>query len=425
MSLDRLKAGREAPGKTSRRRLLKGAAALTVTGTVAGPALARLGGRQAHSAHRPILAYVGTYSSPQGPEGSTGYGRGIYLFQMDPSTGALSEREVFADASNPSWLAFDPSRTHLYAANETATFEGTDSGSVSAFSIDRTSGHLTLLNTVSSEGAGPAHLSVHPSGKYVLVANYEGGTVAVLPIRSNGELGPPTDVKHDQGTVGPTHAASAPHGSFAISGHDRPHAHMVQADPAGRFVLASDLALDQILVWRFDVQKGTLSNNAASVPLPPGDGPRHFVFHPNGRWLYSLQEEGSTLVTFDYDAASGTLTAKQTISSLPKGFTGSNFTSEIVVSPDGKFLYAANRLHDSIAFFSVGETGILTFAGEAWTRGDYPRSFSIDPSGNFLYSCNQRSDAITSFRINRQTGGLAFTGQYTPVGTPAIIIFLA
>ena len=200
---------------------------------------------------------------------------------------------------------------------------------------------------------------------------------------------------------------------------------MVQADPTGRFVLASDLGLDQILVWRFDVQKGTLSpNNPPSVPLPPGDGPRHFVFHPNGRWLYSLQEEGSTLVTFDYDAASGRLTAKQSISTLPKGFTGTNFTSEIVISPDGKFVYAANRLHDSIAFFSIGEGGILAFAGEVWTRGDYPRSFSIDPTGNFLYSCNQRSDAITSFRINRQTGGLAFTGQYTPVGTPAIIIFL-
>src|SRR5437016_801682 len=420
MSLDQMQAARGASGKTSRRHFLKGAAALAVT----GPALARAGGRQAHSALRSTVAYVGTYSAPQGREGSTGYGQGIYLFQMDPSTGALSDREVFRDASNPSWLAFDPSRTHLYAANETATFEGTGSGSVSAFSIDRSSGHLTLLNTVSSEGAGPAHLSVHPSGKYVLVANYEGGTVAVLSIRSNGELGPPTDVKHDQGTVGPTHAASAPHGSFAISGHDRPHAHMIQSDPAGRFVLASDLGLDQILVWRFDVERGMLSSNPASVPLPPGDGPRHFAFHPNGRWLYSLQEEGSTLVAFDYDAASGRLTAKQTISSLPKGFTGTNFTSEVVISPDGRFVYAANRLHDSIAFFSIGERGILTFAGEAWTRGDYPRSFNIDPSGNFLYSCNQRSDAITSFRINRQTGSLAFTGQYTPVGTPAIIIFL-
>src|SRR5204863_7472235 len=206
-------------------------------------------------------------------------------------------------------------RTHLYAANETATFGGTSSGSVSALAIDRSSGHLTLLNTVSSEGAGPAHLSVHPSGRYVLVANYEGGTVAVLPIRPNGELGPPTDVKHDQGAVGPAHAASAPHGSFASSGHDRPHAHMVQADPAGRFVLASDLGLDQILIWRFDVQKGTLTpNNPPSVALPPGDGPRHFVFHPNGRWLYSLQEGGSTLVTFDYYAASGRLAAQQAIS---------------------------------------------------------------------------------------------------------------
>ena len=425
MSPDEAQAGREALAKTSRRQFLKGAAALTVTETVARPALARVGGRQAHSAHRPTLAYVGTYSSPEGPEGSAGYGRGIYLFQMDPSTGALSDREVFRDASNPSWLAFDPSRTHLYAANETATFGGANSGSVSALAIDRSSGHLTLLNTVSSEGAGPAHLSVHPSGKYVLVANYEGGTVAVLPIQSNGQLGPPSDVKHDQGAVGPAHATSAPHGSFAISGHDRPHAHMVQADPAGRFVLASDLGLDQTLVWRFDVQKGTLSaNNPASVSLPPGDGPRHFVFHPNGRWLYSLQEEGSTLVTFDYDAASGRLTAKQTVSSLPKGFTGTNFTSEVVISPDGKFVYAANRLHDSIAFFSIGEGGILTFAGEAWTRGDYPRSFNIDPSGNFLYSCNQRSDTIAAFRIDRKTGALTFTGQYTAVGTPAIIVFL-
>jgi len=425
MSPDEAQAGRKALGKTTRRHFLKGAAALTLTGSVTRPALARAGGRQAHSAHRPILAYVGTYSSPQGPEGSAGYGRGIYLFQMDPSTGALAERDVFADASNPSWLALDPSRTHLYAANETATFGGANSGSVSALAIDRSSGHLTLLNTVSSEGAGPAHLSVHPSGKYVLVANYEGGTVAVLPIRPNGELGPPTDVKRDQGTIGPTHAASAPHGSFAISGHDRPHAHMIHSDPAGRFVLASDLGLDQIFVWRFDVQKGRLvPTDPASVPLPPGDGPRHFTFHPNGRWLYSLQEEGSTLVAFDYDAATRRLTPKQTISSLPKPFTGTNFTSEIVVSPDGKFVYAANRLHDSIAFFSVGEGGILTFAGEAWTRGDYPRSFNINPSGNLLYCCNQRSDAITCFRINRQTGSLAFTGQYTPVGTPAIIIFL-
>ena len=421
MSLDELQRHYDSLGKSSRRGFLKGVAALAVT----RPAVARARQNQANLAKRSILAYVGAYSSPQGPEGSKGNGQGIYLFQMNPSTGALSQRELFSNDSNPSWLAFDPSRTHLYAANETPTFQDSSSGSASAFSIDRSNGHLTLLNTVSSEGAGPAHLSVHPSGKYVLVANYAGGTVAVLPIGSNGELGPANDVKQVKGRVGPMRATSAPPGSFAISGHERPHAHMIQADPAGRFVLASDLGLDQILIWKFDVQKGTLSaNDPASVPLPPGDGPRHFVFHPNGRWFYSLQEEGSTLVLFDYDATTGRLRAKQTISSLPKGFTGTNFTSEVMVSPDGKFVYAANRLHDSIAFFAVGEGGSLTFAGEAWTRGDYPRSFNLDPTGNFLYACNQRSDAITTFRINRETGNLTFTGQYTPVGTPAIIVFL-
>jgi len=372
-----------------------------------------------------LLAYVGTYSSPKGPEGSKGNGKGIYLFQMNPSTGALTLRELFASGDNPAWLAFNPSRTHLYAANETDTYQGASSGSVSAYSIDRSSGRLALLNTVSSQGAGPAHLSVHPSGKYVLVANYAGGTVAVVPIQPNGSLGAATDVKHDGGPLGPTGAASAPPGSFAISGHDRPHAHMVQSDPSGRFVLAADLGMDQILIWKFDVEKGTLTpNDPASVSVPPGDGPRHFAFHPNGRWMYSLQEEASTLIAFDYDGARGRLTAKQTISSLPKGFRGTDFTSEVMVSADGRFAYAANRLHDSIAWFSIGPAGTLTFAGEEWTRGDYPRSFNIDPSGNFLYSCNQRADAIAAFRVNRQTGALTFTGQYTDVGTPAIIVFL-
>lgn len=412
----RIQSPGECTGGVSRREFLSGAAALSM----AVPSLLRSPSQKGE----PILAYVGTYSNPQGPEGSPGRGRGIYLFEMNPSSGILTPREEFANGDNPAWLAFDPSRTHLYSANETQTFQGASSGSASAYEIRRSSGRLTLLNTVSSEGAGPAHLSVHPSGRYVFVANYAGGTVAVLPIRPNGELGPATDVKHDQGTVGPPHAASAPPGSFAISGHDRPHAHMILPDPAGRFVLSSDLGLDQLLLWRFDVQTGKLAKQA-TVALPPGDGPRHFAFHPNGRWLYSLQEEASTLVTYDYDAARGMLTAKQTISSLPEGFSGTNFTSEVVVSRDGRFVYAANRLHDSIAFFSVGKAGALTFAGEEWTRGDYPRSFGISPAGNFLYSCNQRSDAISTYRVNRQTGGLSFTGQYTSAGTPAIIIFLA
>lgn len=341
---------------------------------------------------------------------------------MNPATGALSQREVTPDDSNPSWLALNKSKTRLYAANELPNF----SASVSAFSVGRSSGHLTLLNSVSSEGAGPAHCSVHPSGKFVLVANYAGGTIAVLPVDSDGKLGPATDVKADQGPVGSARATSAPPGSFAISGHERAHAHMIESDPSGRFVLSTDLALDRIYVWKFDAGSGKLSpNDPPFVSLPSGDGPRHFVFHPNGRFLYSLQEESSTLVAFEYDGANGRLKAKQTLSTLPEGFTGTNFTSEIAISPDARFVYAANRLHDSIAFFSISPSGTLTYIGEEWTRGDYPRSFTIDPTGRFLYSCNQRSDAVTCFRINRGTGRLTFTGQYTPVGTPAIIVFLS
>jgi 6-phosphogluconolactonase (cycloisomerase 2 family) len=359
--------------------------------------------------------------------GSKANEQGIFLFDMDPATGALVQRGHFANDSATAWLEVDSSGTHLYAANIIETFQGSTSGSVSAFSIDRSDGSLELLNTVSSRGGGPAHVSVHPSGKYLLVANFSGGSVAVLPIRPNGELGAATDVKADIGTVGPKHPTSAPAGNFAIFGHDDgAHPHMIQADPTGRFVLVNDLALDKIFIWKFDVQKGTLSaNDPPSVPLPPGDGPRHFVFQANGRRLYSLQEQGSTLVLFDFDPTGGRLTARQTVSTLPKGFTGTSFTSGVVVSSDGRFVYVTNRLHDSVAIFSIGKEGVLSWVDEVWTRGDYPRALEIDPRGKFLYVCNQRSDALTTFRINRETGNLTFTGQYTPVATPAAILFLA
>jgi len=403
----------------SRRDFMKRAAAGL---TVAAGARAQ----QKKAPGGPVLAYVGTYSNPQGPEGSKGRGQGIYLFEMDPSSGNLKQREVFPDGMNPSCLALNPSKTHLYAANETSTFEGAASGSVSAYSIDRDTGRLTLLNTVSSQGAGPAHLSVHPSGRYVLVANYFGGTIAVLPVKPGGSLGAASDVKEDKGSSDATKTgSSAPPGSFAISGHDHPHAHMILADPSGKFVIATDLALDRINVWKIDLEKGTLTaNDPASVSVPLGDGPRHFAFHPNGRWVYSIQEEASTIIRFDWDAARGTLTARQTVSSLPAGFKGTDYPSEVMVSTDGKFVYGGNRLHDSIAVFSVGSNGDLTFASEEWTRGDYPRSFNFDPTGRYLYSCNQRADHITVFRVDSGTGRLSFTGQYVAVGTPSSIVFL-
>jgi len=375
--------------------------------------------RQSTASTKRILAYVGTYSS----RGGQNHGQGIHILEMNPSNGALAPKEIVKSESNPSWLTFNRNRTHLYSANELAD-PGTGSGSVSSYAVDQATGLLTLVNSVSSEGAGPAHVSIHPGGKYALVANYGGGTVAVLPIQTDGRLGAASDVKRHQGTVGPAQPSSAPSGSFAISGHDRPHAHMVEADPSGRFVLAADLGLDEIRIWRFDDVKGALiANEPPSVAVPPGDGPRHFAFHKNGRWLYSLQEEASTVMTFDFDPSNGHVQGKQTISTLPSGFAGTNFTSEIALSSDARFVYVANRLHDSIAWLSIGVDGRLTWLGEEWTRGDYPRSFSIDPSGAFLFSCNQRSDAITSFRIDKKSGALTFTGQYTPVGSPAQIIF--
>ena len=274
-------------------------------------------------------------------------------------------------------------------------------------------------------GAGPTFVSVHPGGRHLLVANYFGGSVAVLPIQADGRLGDLSDLKVDAGTIGPTRATHAPPGSFAWSGHDRTHAHMIQADPSGRFVLHADLGLDTIFIWRFDDQRGTLTpNDPPSVSLPAGDGPRHFHFHPNGRWFYSIQEESSTIAVFDYDSRLGRLTMRQTISTLPTGFAGSNFCSEILVSADGRYVYAGNRLHDSIGILSVGSDGRLTYVGEEWTRGDYPRSFTFDPTGRFLYCANQRADNVTVFRVNRASGRLSFTGQYVPVGNPSSIVFV-
>ena len=372
-----------------------------------------------------LSAYVGTYSSPVIPKGFRGNGQGIYLLELNSRTGALTQRQVFQDLSSPSWLAINPAKTHLYAANEMAAFEGTAFGSISAYRIEPSDGRLSLINTVCSGGAGPAYLSIHPSGRFAFVANYEGGTIAVFPLGASGELGAASDIKLSSGQVGAALASSAPPGSFAISGHDRSHPHMIRSDSSGRFVLSTDVGTDSIFVWKFDLERGVLSPaKKARVKFPSGDGPRHFTFHPNGRWLYSLQEEASTLVLFDYDEKLGRLKARQTVSTLPGNFEGTSLASEVKISPNGKFLYAANRLHNSIACFSVSATGSLILEGETWTRGDYPRSFNIDATGRYLYCCNQRSDAITTFKIDRSTGRLTFAEQYFALGTPSMIVFL-
>lgn len=368
-------------------------------------------------------AYVGTYT---GAVGNLGNGEGIYLFDVNEVTGELTNGRLAAASRNPSWIAFHPSRTFLYAVNEVADYEG-NSGSVSAFAVNPRSGELRALNTVNSAGAGPAYLSLDRTGKFAFVANYGSGSIAVLPLHADGSLGAAVDVHRDIGSTGSLRATDAPAGSFAISGHDAPHAHMIAPDPQNRFVLATDLGQDRIYSYRFDAATGKLTANSMRpfTAMPTGDGPRHFVFHPNRRWLYSIQEEASTIAFFQYDTATGLLSPRQTVSALPPGFAGTSFASEILIAPDGRFLYGANRLHDTIAAFAIAADGMLTPAGEASTMGDYPSQFSIEPGGRFLYACNRRSDSITSFRLHPQAGIPVFTGKYTGVGSPAWIGILS
>jgi len=397
--------------RPTRRDFLKSASALAVTA-------ATLRAR-AQSSSSSTRAYVGSYT------GKAGNGEGIYLFNYEAASGMLLDRQLVAKTPSPSWIVVHPSRKFLYAVNEIADFHG-NSGSVSAFSIDLATGTLTPLNTVSSEGAEPAHISLDATGNFALVANYGGGSTAVFPILSTGALGPAVDIRHHAGSLGAAKASTAPNGSFAISGHDAPHAHMIAVSPDNRFVITTDLGQDRIYIYAFDANTGKLSDppGAPFAELPSGDGPRHFAFHPNGKWLYSMQEESSTIVFFQWDAQAGTLHAEQISRSTPPGFAGTSFASEILVAPNGKNLYAANRLHDTIAVFSIDDSGHIAWQSETPTGGDYPVQCRIDPAGRFYFACNRRSDAITSFLIDPATGALRSTGQYTPVGSASSITFV-
>jgi 6-phosphogluconolactonase (cycloisomerase 2 family) len=357
-------------------------------------------------------AYVGTF---------TPNGGGIYLFRLDRATGALTQLKVYDDIRNPSWLAINPSQTRLYAVSEIDNYAGTHNGALVSYAIGGDY-QLNRLGTVSSAGTTPTYVSVHPSGKFVFVANYGGGNVAVFPVGANGALGAASDVRP---SVGPRHLSRAvddPPGQFAVSDHDSPHMHMVAPDPAGQFVIANDAGLDLTLIWRFDAQAGRLL--PADVPVvtaPSGSAPRHFVFHPSGKFFYNLYEHDAKVAVYDYDPVHGALHAKQLVSTLPPKFGGSTLASEIIITADGRFLYAANRVHNAVAIFAVAADGQLRMQSEAWVHADSPRSLAIDPSGEFLYSCNQKGDSITSFRIGAASGALQFTGRFEPVGSPTFM----
>jgi 6-phosphogluconolactonase len=390
---------------------------LRATSLLAAPiALPHLLRSASAAANAASYAYVGTY---------TPNGGGIYLFRIDPVTAALSQLQVIDDIKNPSWLTLNPAQTRLYAVSEIDNYQGTRSGAVVSYAIDSDSLQLKRLGAVSSGGTTPAHLSVHPSGKFVFVANYGGGNVAVFPVDSDGALGEASDVRP---SVGPRHHARAvndPAGQFAVSDHEGPHLHMVAADPSGQFVIANDAGLDLTWVWRFDASGGRLlPADTPVISAPPGSAPRHFVFHPNGRVFYNLYEHDGRVVVYDYDAARGGLKLKQTLMSLPPKFAGSNLSAEIVITADGRFLYVSNRLHNAVAGFAVASDGQLRNLSETWVHADSPRNLCIDPSGTLLFSCNQRGDSITSFHLNAVTGALTFTGRFEPVGSPAVMTIL-
>lgn len=338
----------------------------------------------ATAAEKPFTVYVGTYTD--------GTSRGIYRFTFDPATGSATEPVLAAEAQNPSFLALHPSGRFLYAVGEIDSFKGAKTGVVSAFAVDPTTGDLKLLNQQPSEGTDPTHLVVDGAGKNVLVANYGGGNVVVLPIATDGTLKPVSSNQHHQGS-GPVKGRQ-----------EKPHAHGIYLDPSGRFALAPDLGADRVFVYRFDAAKGALEPHGAGSP-EPGSGPRHLAFHPGGKTVYVINELTSTITVFAWDGARGALAPIQTVSCLAAGYSGTSWTAEVAVSPDGRFVYGSNRGDDSLAVFSVDpKTGTLTAKGQAPVGGKNPRHFTIDPTARYILVSHQGSGTVGVLKLDPATG---------------------
>jgi 6-phosphogluconolactonase len=353
-----------------------------------------------------VRLYIGTYTGENS--------RGIYMSRLDLTTGAVSPAELAVEVKNPSFLAIHPNRPYVYAVSEVADAGGKPTGAVSAFAMDPASGKLTLLNQQSSQGAGPCHLVVDATGKCVLVANYGGGSCAALPIGEDGKLGEATAaIQHTGKSANPAR-------------QEGPHAHSVNLDPANRFAFVADLGLDKVLIYRFDPAKGTLAaNDPPSAAVTPGAGPRHFAFHPSGKFAYVINEIANTVTAFQYDAGRGSLQEIQTITTLPAGYKETSHTAEVVVHPSGKFLYGSNRGHDSIAIFAIdAATGKLTAAGHQPTGGKTPRNFAVDPTGKWLLAENQGSGTIVVLQIDPKTGGLSRTAHKLEVASPVCIRYV-
>ncbi len=350
------------------------------------------------------LVYTGSYSDAKA--------EGIQVFRLDLKTGALTKVGGVSGVKNPSFVALHPGGKFLYAVGETDEFAGKKVGAVAAFALDD-KGIPTLLNAQSSEGQGPCHITVDRLGKHALVANYGSGSVACLPIEEDGKLAASSSAVQHKGS-GANKSRQA-----------GPHAHSINPDPMGRYVVAADLGLDKILVYRFDSIKGTLvANEPPAAEVPAGSGPRHFAFHPSSRWAYACGEMTSTVIAFTYNPERGVLEQMQVLSTLPGEVKG-NSTAETQVSPDGKFVYVSNRGHDSVAVFAVDEaTGKLKAVGHCPTGGKTPRNFGIDPSGAFLIAANQGTNNVVVFKIDPKTGMPSPAGHQVEVRQPVCVKFL-
>jgi 6-phosphogluconolactonase len=350
------------------------------------------------------LVWIGTYTGPQS--------QGIYAFRFDGETGTLSPLGLAAETPSPSFLALHPNGKVLYAVNETHDGPG-NSGMVTAFAIDPATGRLTKINEQPSRGADPCHLAVDATGQYLVVANYTGGSFVVFPLAEDGRLAAASSILANRGS-GPNRERQ-----------DGPHAHDVVFDAANRFLIAVDLGLDQLFVYRFDPAVGSFTfGDPASARVPPGAGPRHFAFHPDGRHAYSINELDSTVTALEWDPSAGKLTADASVSSLPAGFTGENSTAEVEVDPRGRFLYGSNRGHDSIAVFRINPvSGALSLIAHSLTRGKEPRHFALDPTGRWLIAGNQNSNTLAVFRVDQTAGTLSPAGDLVSVGSPVCILF--